>query len=226
MLASSPRIVHRLPALSPRLAIDRHPSQHSLVIEPPIKSGPRGRRAMEFLLRVSRGIDRISVFVGRAVAWLILLSIFVSAANATSRKLFDAASNAWLELQWYLFGAAFLLAAAYTLQRNEHIRIDIVSGLLPPRVRDWIDLLGHVLMLLPFTILMIVETTPFVTYSFRLGEVSSSYGGLIVWPAKALILVGFLMLFVQELSEIVKRIAVMRGLIEDPHRTPQPPAPQ
>ena len=171
---------------------------------------------MEFLLRVSRGIDRVSVAVGRAAAWLILASVAISAANATSRKLFDAASNAWLELQWYLFGAAFLLAAAYTLQRGEHIRIDIVSAALPERMRNWIDLAGHVLMLLPFTLLMIVETTPFVLESFRLQETSSSYGGLILWPAKALILLGFLMLFVQGLSEIIKRVAIMRGIMEEP----------
>jgi TRAP-type mannitol/chloroaromatic compound transport system permease small subunit len=173
---------------------------------------------MEFLLRVSRGIDRASVAIGRAAAWLILASILISAANATSRKLFDVASNASLELQWYLFGAAFLLAAAWTLQRGEHIRIDIVSAALPERIRNWIELAGHVLMLIPFTVLMIVETTPFVLDSFRLQETSTSYGGLIVWPAKALILVGFIMLFVQGLSEIVKRVAIMRGLIEDPHR--------
>jgi TRAP-type mannitol/chloroaromatic compound transport system permease small subunit len=180
---------------------------------------------MEFLLRVSRGIDRFSVFVGRAVSWLILASIIISAANATSRKLFDLASNAWLELQWYLFGAAFMLAAAYTLQRGEHIRIDIVSNVLPERVRNWIDLAGHVLMLLPFTVLMIFETTPFVLDSFRLQEMSTSYGGLIVWPAKALILASFLMLFVQGLSEIVKRVAIMRGLIADPrHASAEAPS--
>jgi TRAP-type mannitol/chloroaromatic compound transport system permease small subunit len=180
---------------------------------------------MEFLLRVSRGIDRFSVFVGRAVSWLILASILISAANATSRKLFDLASNAWLELQWYLFGAAFMLAAAYTLQRGEHIRIDIVSNALSERVRNWIDLAGHVLMLLPFTVLMIFETTPFVLDSFRLQEMSTSYGGLIVWPAKALILASFLMLFVQGLSEIVKRVAIMRGLIADPrHASAEAPS--
>jgi TRAP-type mannitol/chloroaromatic compound transport system permease small subunit len=180
---------------------------------------------MEFLLRVSRGIDRFSVFVGRAVSWLILASIIISAANATSRKLFDLASNAWLELQWYLFGAAFMLAAAYTLQRGEHIRIDIVSNVLPERVRNWIDLAGHVLMLLPFTVLMIFETTPFVLDSFRLQEMSTSYGGLIVWPAKALILASFLMLFVQGLSEIVKRVAIMRGLIAHPrHASAEAPS--
>jgi TRAP-type mannitol/chloroaromatic compound transport system permease small subunit len=173
---------------------------------------------MDFLLRISRAIDRATVAIGQSVSWLILAAILVSAGNATVRKLFSVSSNAWLELQWYLFGAAFLLAAAYTLQRNEHIRIDIISNRLPARLRDWIDLLGHTLMLMPFTIVMIREATPFVLRSIRLGEVSSSFGGLILWPAKALILAGFLLLFIQGLSEIIKRIAVMRGLIEDPHR--------
>jgi TRAP-type mannitol/chloroaromatic compound transport system permease small subunit len=170
------------------------------------------------LLRTSANVDRFTAAIGRAVSWLILASVLISAGNAISRKAFSLSSNAWLELQWYLFGAAYLLAAAFTLQRNEHIRIDIVSNLLSARVRDWIDLFGHVVMLMPFVILMIRESLPFVLYSFRLQEWSSNAGGLIVWPAKALILAGFLLLFVQGLSEIVKRIAIMRGLIEDPHR--------
>lgn len=192
--------------------------------EPPPERREGTPAEMEFLLRASRGIDRLSAAVGRAAAWLILASILVSAANATSRKLFDLASNSWLELQWYLFGAAFLLAVAYTLQRGEHVRIDIVSAALPERARNWIDLAGHVFMLLPFTALMIFETTPFVLESFRLQETSSSYGGLIVWPAKVLILASFLLLFVQGLSEIVKRVAIMRGIIEDPRRAAHEPA--
>ena len=177
---------------------------------------------MDFLLRASRAIDRFSIAIGQWVSWLILLAILVCAVNATMRKLFSLASNAWLELQWYLFGAAFMLAAAYTLQRNEHIRIDIISNRLPRRVRDWIDLFGHFVMLMPFTIVMIWESTPFVLYSYRLGEVSSSYGGLIIWPAKAVILAGFLMLFVQGISEIIKRIAIMTGALPDP----RPAAPE
>jgi TRAP-type mannitol/chloroaromatic compound transport system permease small subunit len=171
---------------------------------------------VEPFLRLARSVDRLTSAIGRSAAWLILLAILVSAGNAVMRKAFSLSSNAWLELQWYLFGAAYFLAAAYTLQRNEHIRIDIVSSWLPARVRNWIDLAGHVLMLMPFVILMIWETAPFALYSFRLQEMSSNAGGLIIWPAKALILAGFILLFLQGLSEIVKRIAIMRGLIADP----------
>jgi len=169
-----------------------------------------------FLLRLSAAVDRLTAFIGRSVAWLLLAAVLVSAANAVIRKAFDISSNAWLELQWYLFSAVFLLAAAYTLQRNEHIRIDIVSGLFSKRVRDWIDLLGHLLMLLPFVILMLYETIPFVRLSFRQQEFSPNVGGLILWPAKALIVASFALLFLQGLSEIVKRVAVMRGIIAEP----------
>lgn len=174
---------------------------------------------MEVLLRISGAIDRATAFVGKSVMWLILLSVLVSAGNATSRKLFSLSSNAWLELQWYLFAAAYLLAAAYTLQRNGHVRIDIVSNLLPKAARNWIDLFGHALMLLPFAILMVWEAAPWFAESYRIGEMSANYGGLIVWPAKGLLLLGFGLLAVQAVSEIIKRIAVMRGLIADPHDT-------
>jgi TRAP-type mannitol/chloroaromatic compound transport system permease small subunit len=180
---------------------------------------------MAVLLRISGAIDRATAFIGQSVTWLILLSVLVSAGNATSRKLFSLSSNAWLELQWYLFAAAFLLAAAYTLQRNDHIRIDIVSNLLPKSVRNWIDVFGHLVMLLPFMILIIKEATPWFVQSFRLGETSSNFGGLIQWPGKGLILAGFFLLAVQAVSELIKRIAVMQGLIADPHDTPDPTAP-
>jgi TRAP-type mannitol/chloroaromatic compound transport system permease small subunit len=174
---------------------------------------------MELALSISRVIDRGTALIGRSVSWLILLAILVSAANATSRKLFSISSNAYLELQWYLFGAAFLLAAAYTLQRNEHIRIDIISNMLPKRVRDWIDIFGHALMLMPFSILMVRETWPSMARSYTIGETSSNYGGLIVWPAKAFIVASFALLFVQGVSELIKRAAVMTGRIPDPHET-------
>jgi TRAP-type mannitol/chloroaromatic compound transport system permease small subunit len=143
------------------------------------------------LLALSRGIDSINEYIGRWVAWAILISILVSAGNAVIRKAFNISSNAWLELQWYLFGAAFLLAAAYTLKQNEHIRIDIIYGMFSRRVQHWIDLFGHVFFLMPFVILMIYYFVPYVSLSFRSGEVSSSAGGLIIWPAKALLLIGF-----------------------------------
>jgi TRAP-type mannitol/chloroaromatic compound transport system permease small subunit len=169
------------------------------------------------LLRISAAIDAFTGFIGKAVSWLILLAVLISAGNAIVRKAFDMSSNAWLELQWYLFSAVFLLAASYTLQRNDHIRIDIVSGMLPKWVRNWIDLLGHILMLVPFVILMIYESYPFVMNSIRQHENSSNAGGLIVWPAKALLLAGFLLLATQAISEIIKRIAVMRGIVPDEH---------
>jgi len=169
------------------------------------------------LLSVSRGIDAVTTFVGRWVYWLILAAVLVSAGNAVTRKLFSISSNAWLELQWYLFGAVFMLAAAYTLQRNEHIRIDIVSNMLPKRGRDWIDVVGHALFLLPLCILMIREILPWVVASIRSGEMSANAGGLVLWPARVVILVGFVLLLFQGVSELIKRIAVMRGLIPDPY---------
>lgn len=172
---------------------------------------------MDGLLALSRGIDRLNEFIGKWVSWLILLSILVSAGNAIIRKTFDISSNAWLELQWYLFGAAFLLAAAYTLKQNEHIRIDIVYGMFPRRVQHWIDLLGHLLFLMPFCVLMVFYLGPYVLLSYRSGEVSNNAGGLIIWPAKLLLLIGFVLLTLQGASEIVKKIAVMRGRMEDPN---------
>ena len=172
---------------------------------------------MQGLLALSRGIDRLNEFIGKWVSWLILLAILVSAANAIIRKVFDISSNAWLELQWYLFGAAFMLAAAYTLKQNEHIRIDIVYGLFSRRVQHWIDLLGHILFLMPFVTLMVIYFVPDVSLSFRSGEMSNNSGGLIIWPAKAILLVGFFLLALQGISEIIKKIAIMRGHMDDPN---------
>ena len=172
---------------------------------------------MSGLLALSRGIDRVNTSIGRAVSWLILLAVLVSAGNAIVRKVFNTSSNMWLELQWYLYGAAFLGAAAYTLLENEHIRIDLVYGMWPRKVQHWIDLIGSLLFLMPFVILMIYYLYPWTVRSFERGEISSSAGGLTLWPAKATLLVGFVLLFFQGISEIIKKIAVMRGLIRDPH---------
>jgi TRAP-type mannitol/chloroaromatic compound transport system permease small subunit len=172
---------------------------------------------MAGLLALSRAIDRLNELIGKWVAWLILASIIISAANAIIRKAFNMSSNSWLELQWYLFGAAFLLAAAYTLKQNEHIRIDIVYGLFSRRVQHWIDLFGHVFFLMPFVLLMIYYFVPYFLLSFRTQEISTNAGGLIIWPAKSLLLIGFFLLGLQGISEIVKKIAVMRGIIEDPN---------
>jgi TRAP-type mannitol/chloroaromatic compound transport system permease small subunit len=172
---------------------------------------------MGALLAASRGIDAFTARIGRWVYWLVLAAVLVSAGNAVVRKLFDISSNAWLELQWYLFGAVFMMAAAYTLQRNEHIRIDIVSNMLPPRGRNWIDVIGHTVFLLPLTLVMIWQSTPWVIDGIQSGEMSASAGGLIIWPARLVILAGFVLLFFQAISELIKRIAVMCGIIPDPH---------
>lgn len=180
---------------------------------------------MGSLLALSRLIDRINEFVGRNVSWLVLAAVLISAGNATIRKMFDMSSNAWLEVQWYLFGAVFMLAAGYTLRKNEHVRIDVVAGNLSKRTRDWIDLFGHFLFLLPFCLMMTYLAWPFFWRSFSSGEMSSNAGGLIIWPAKLSILIGFILLTAQAFSEIIKRIAVLRGIInEEPgHDHSMPP---
>ena len=174
---------------------------------------------MRALLHFSRGVDAVNVRIGKLFAWLIVAAVVVSATNAVIRKLFDMSSNAWLELQWVLFSIVFLLCASWTLFANEHIRIDIVNNMLPGRVRNWIDVVGHTLFLLPLCAIMIVTGLPFFTRSFSLYEQSMNAGGLPQWPAKSLILIGFTLLFLQGLSELIKRIAVMRGLIPDPYVT-------
>jgi TRAP-type mannitol/chloroaromatic compound transport system permease small subunit len=169
------------------------------------------------LLTLSRLIDSVNEFIGKSVSWLILAAVVISAGNAIIRKIFNMSSNAWLEAQWYLFGAVFMLAAAYTLKQNEHIRIDIFFGARTKRTQDWIDLFGHVFFLLPFCLLMLWLLTPYTLHAIQSGEVSANAGGLILWPSKAIILVGFILLTFQAFSEIIKRIAIMRGLMEDPN---------
>jgi len=171
------------------------------------------------LLRLSRVVDALNERLGRWLAWLILIAVLVSAGNAIVRKVFDTSSNAWLELQWILFGVVFLLCSPWTLLSNEHIRIDIVNNLLPKQVRNAIDVIGHALFLLPLTIVMLWTATPFFLRSLALNEQSGNAGGLPQWPAKSLIMIGFGLLFLQGISELIKRIAVMRGLIPDPHAT-------
>lgn len=173
---------------------------------------------MEFLLMLSRLVDRITTVIGKSASWLVLVAVLVSAINATIRFLFDRSSNGWLELQWYLFGVVFLICAAYTLLNNEHIRIDIVSGKLSKKSQHIIDIIGHLFFLLPLCGIMLYEAWPYFMRSWLENEQSSNAGGLVRWPAKALILLGFGLLFAQCLSELVKRIAVMQGRIPDPYK--------
>ena len=170
---------------------------------------------MQTLLSISRTIDQVNTRLGKLIAWLIFVAVAVSTVNALIRKIFDTSSNSWLELQWVLFGFVFLLCSPWTLLSNEHIRIDVISSKLPKRARDWIDIVGHVAFLLPFALVMILTSGPFALRSILGNEQSGNAGGLPQWPAKTLIFVGFIVLFVQGLSELIKRVAIMRGDLED-----------
>jgi TRAP-type mannitol/chloroaromatic compound transport system permease small subunit len=174
---------------------------------------------LQSLLNLSRGIDAFTRWTGKRLAWLILTAVIISAINAIVRKAFDTSSNSWLELQWVLFSVVFLLCSPWTLLDNEHIRIDIVNNALPKTLRNIIDLVGHAFFLLPLCIVMIITGGPFFMRSVEINEQSGNAGGLPQWPAKSLVIVGFVFLFVQGLSELIKRIAVMRGLIPDPHES-------
>jgi TRAP-type mannitol/chloroaromatic compound transport system permease small subunit len=179
---------------------------------------------MAFVLSLSRAIDRLTAWIGTAAGWLVLAAVLLSAGNAIVRKTFDYSSNAFLEAQWYLFGAVFMLAAAYTLQRNEHVRIDVLSAGWSKRTRDWIDLAGHVLVLAPFVGLMASLSWPFFLSSFRSGEVSASSGGLVLWPAKGLVFAGFALLCLQAVSEIIKKALALAGVTGAETALPEPAA--
>jgi TRAP-type mannitol/chloroaromatic compound transport system permease small subunit len=181
-----------------------------------------GEFGVDLMLRLSRAIDAVNLRIGKSVAWLIVAAVLVSAINAVLRKTLNISSNAWLELQWILFSMVFLWCAAWTLLANEHIRIDIVNNMFPNRVRHWIDVLGHAFFLLPFTVVMLITGWPFFFASFRINEQSGNAGGLPQWPAKILIPTGFFLLFLQGISELIKRIAVMQGRIPDPHAVHHP----
>lgn len=170
---------------------------------------------MRELLFISQKIDALNAWLGRWLSWLIVAVVLVSSINAVMRKLFDVSSNAYLELQWVLFSVIFLLCSPWTLLNGEHIRIDIVNHMLPLKVRGWIDLIGHLFFLLPFTLLLLYLSVPFFLSSFRINEQSSNAGGLPQWPAKSLIMITMALLLAQGISELIKRVAMMRGLIPD-----------
>lgn len=174
---------------------------------------------LKALLPMTRVIDTVNTWLGKRLAWLILAAVVVSAVNASIRKVFDTSSNSWLELQWVLFSIVFLLCSPWTLLANEHIRIDIVNNLLPKRLRDTIDAVGHAFFLLPLAFIMIITGIPFFLRSYEINEQSGNAGGLPQWPSKALVMIAFTLLLFQGLSELIKRIAVMRSLIPDPHAT-------
>ena len=169
---------------------------------------------MNLLITYSRHMDALSERLGKLVSWLILGAVLVSTINALIRYTFNIGSNAFLELQWYLFAAVFLLGSAWTLKRNEHIRIDVVVGRFSPRVHAWIDIFGTLFFLLPLCAIVLYDGIPFALESFKSGEVSTNAGGLIVWPAKMLLPLGFFFLMLQGVSELIKRMAYLQGKID------------
>ena len=171
---------------------------------------------MKILLRISGLIDGLNERVGHLSYWLILVAVLVSAGNALMRYTFSIASNAWLELQWYLFSAVFLFCAGYTLLHNQHVRIDVISGRLSKRARAWIDVLGTVFFLMPMALAILWMSWPVFVDAYVRHEVSTNAGGLTVWPGRLLLPVGFFLLILQGFSELIKRIAFLAGLIPDP----------
>lgn len=171
---------------------------------------------MRGLLRLSRSIDRMNERIGSALSWIVLVAVFVSAGTATARKAFDASSNGLLEIQWYLFAAMFLLSAGYTLLRQEHVRIDVLLGRFARRSQVKIEIFGIVVFLFPFVAVMVDLVLPLVIRAYLTGEMSSNEGGLIRWPVYALVPIGFMLLGLQGISELIKRIAFLRGLADDP----------
>jgi len=176
---------------------------------------------LEALLQLSRLIDRMSAAIGRWVGWLVLAAVLISAVNAVVRKGFNVSSNAYLEIQWYLFSAVFLLGAGYTMLKQEHVKIDVVAGRFSKRTQVWIDIIGITCFLLPLVVVVIDLSVPLVLRAYTSGEMSSNAGGLIRWPVFALLPLGFTLLGLQGLSELIKRIAFLKGLVPDPTQKPQ-----
>lgn len=171
---------------------------------------------MRALLKFSNAVDWLNAQIGKYVIWLILASTVISGVNAAIRKIFNMSSNAYLEVQWYLFAAAFLLAAGYTLLHGEHVKIDVLSSRLSKRGQIWIDILGFAFFLTPVCLTILYYGIPFFLQGYRSNEMSGNAGGLIRWPVYAMIPLGFSLLMVQGWSELIKRVAFLKGLIEDP----------
>lgn len=170
---------------------------------------------MSFLLKLSAWIDTLNTKVGKLTTWMILITTLISAGNAIVRKMFDTSSNALLEVQWYIFAGVFLLGAAYGLLQNSHVRIDFISSRLSARTRNWIDVVGIVVALIPFCMLSIYLSWPLFVQAYQSGEMSQNAGGLIRWPAYALIPAGFFLLMLQGISEMIKRLAFLMGQAGD-----------
>jgi len=174
----------------------------------------QGERSVQGLLRLSRAIDYVNDQFGVVANWLVLFACLISAGNAASRYVFSASSNAWLEVQWYMFAGMVLLGGPYTLKVNEHVRVDLIYSAVSERVRIWIDILGCLFFLLPICIILIYFTWPWFLDSWRIDETSSNAGGLIRWPVKLMLPAGFLLMIFQGLSEIIKRVAALEHVVD------------
>ena len=171
---------------------------------------------MNALLALSRAVDKLNERIGLTVSWLVLAAVLISAANAVVRKAFNVSSNSFLEIQWYLFSVVFLFCAGYTLLRNQHVRIDVIAGRLSPQAQAWIDILGTIFFLMPMAITIMWLSWPVFVQAYVRHEVSTNAGGLLIWPARLLVPIGFFLLVIQGLSELIKRLAFLQGLIPDP----------
>ncbi len=184
--------------------------------------GDLGESRLGVLLRLSRAIDAFNGTFGVVANWLVLLACLISAGNAFTRYLYSANSNSWLEIQWYMFAAMVLLGAPYTLKMNEHVRVDLVYGMISERARLWIDIVCGFLFLLPFCLIMIYFTWPWFVESWDIGETSSNAGGLVRWPVKLMLPVGFALMALQGVSEIIKRIAALEHVIDEEFKYEKP----
>ena len=181
---------------------------------------------MTLLLKLSQLIDWLTERVGKGAFWLVLIMTLISAANAVIRFAFNYSSNGLLEIQWYLFAAVFLLCSPYTLQKNEHVRIDVLSGKLSPRGLAVIDIIGTLFFLLPMVVAVLWLSLPLIAESYKINEMSANAGGLIRWPVKILLPIGFALLALQGISELIKRIAFLAGMIDDPNNKEKGPTPE
>jgi len=177
---------------------------------------------MQAMLKISRLIDALNTHVGRSVYWLVLVAVLLSAGNAIIRKVFNMSSNAFLEAQWYLFSAVFLFCSGYTLLRNEHVRIDVINGRFSHRTQAWIDIFGTVFFLLPMALTFIYLSWPVFVRTWVHGEISTNAGGLPIWPARILVPIGFTLLALQGISELIKRLAFVTGKGPDPIKRHDP----
>ncbi len=181
---------------------------------------------MNGLLKLSKLIDLLTERIGKSIIWLVLIVTLIGAGNAVMRYTFNYSSNAFLEIQWYLFSAIFLLGAGYTLMRNEHVRIDLIAGRLSRRAQTWIDIFGIIVFLLPMAIAVMVMAWPIFLLALQNNEQSSNAGGLVVWPVRLLVPIGFFLLVLQGISELIKRIGFLRGKCPDPTEKPHKPTPE